>query len=377
MATDQITDKNILKSWFKRGLKPLEAQFHAWMDSYWHKDDKIPVASVNNLADVLNKKAESKSLEAHVQDMTIHKTQSEQQKLDNLADNPGATYATKDDIRALINDPDVIIIPVDFTTDTYKDDTLAYVRQLYEEGTLWEKPVYLKYIWKSSYTSATPKIYNAIISGVSNSNRTVRSVVFNSPVAVNKLDNPGVDSSYCIKITQGRGFPGISWIPYIKHDECYIVQGFGIPEGSAEGIRFSLSDDFTYVPALREVIGRALLGHKQVIFLRDLKQTTQLSISGSGSNRDKIIELSGLIFPIDTDNPQHYQLKIVSDAFDVNVFGITDNGLNLDGVYMTCYKIPLPDDCIHISRIQVVQDYPEDLSQLQEGDIIIKEGTTL
>lgn len=98
MATDQITDKNILKSWFKRGLKPLEAQFHAWMDSYWHKDDKIPVASVNNLADVLNKKAESKSLEAHVQDMTIHKTQSEQQKLDNLADNPGATYATKDDI---------------------------------------------------------------------------------------------------------------------------------------------------------------------------------------------------------------------------------------------------------------------------------------
>lgn len=58
MATENITEKNIIKSWFKRGLKPLEAQFHAWMDSYWHKSEKIPTSSVENLETVLNNKAE-------------------------------------------------------------------------------------------------------------------------------------------------------------------------------------------------------------------------------------------------------------------------------------------------------------------------------
>lgn len=58
MATENITEKNIIKSWFKRGLKPLELQFHAWMDSYWHKSEKIPTSSVENLETVLNNKAE-------------------------------------------------------------------------------------------------------------------------------------------------------------------------------------------------------------------------------------------------------------------------------------------------------------------------------
>ncbi len=48
-----ITDKNTLKSWFKRGLKPLASQFEAWMDSYYHKGEKIPVDSVDGLSEVL------------------------------------------------------------------------------------------------------------------------------------------------------------------------------------------------------------------------------------------------------------------------------------------------------------------------------------
>lgn len=46
-----------MKSWFKRGLYPKAEQFSDWIDSFWHKeDDKIPVASVENLPTLLNDK---------------------------------------------------------------------------------------------------------------------------------------------------------------------------------------------------------------------------------------------------------------------------------------------------------------------------------
>lgn len=37
-----ITDKNTIKSWFRNFLKPTQEQFWNWMDSYWHKEEKIP-----------------------------------------------------------------------------------------------------------------------------------------------------------------------------------------------------------------------------------------------------------------------------------------------------------------------------------------------
>lgn len=49
-----IQNINTLKSWFKRGFKPLQQQFYDWMDSYWHKDEQLPVSSVNGLESILN-----------------------------------------------------------------------------------------------------------------------------------------------------------------------------------------------------------------------------------------------------------------------------------------------------------------------------------
>jgi hypothetical protein len=49
-----IQNINTIKSWFKRGFKPLQQQFYDWMDSYWHKDEKIPIATVDGLETVLN-----------------------------------------------------------------------------------------------------------------------------------------------------------------------------------------------------------------------------------------------------------------------------------------------------------------------------------
>jgi len=53
------TDKNTIKNWFKTGLKPTQAQFWAWMDSYWHKDESISISAIENLEKVLDNKADN------------------------------------------------------------------------------------------------------------------------------------------------------------------------------------------------------------------------------------------------------------------------------------------------------------------------------
>lgn len=57
------TDLNTLKNWFKTGLKPSQEQFWAWMDSFWHKNDKIPQSQIEGLDKSLENKAETSSVE--------------------------------------------------------------------------------------------------------------------------------------------------------------------------------------------------------------------------------------------------------------------------------------------------------------------------
>ena len=53
------TPRQTIKQWFSRGKKPLEAQFAAWIDSFWHKtEDRIEITDVNALAQTLNEKAD-------------------------------------------------------------------------------------------------------------------------------------------------------------------------------------------------------------------------------------------------------------------------------------------------------------------------------
>lgn len=51
-------DINIIKEWFRNFKKPNQDQFWAWLDSFRHKDDKIPMADVENLNSTLSKKAD-------------------------------------------------------------------------------------------------------------------------------------------------------------------------------------------------------------------------------------------------------------------------------------------------------------------------------
>lgn len=47
-----------LKQWFLRGKKPTAAQFAAWIDSFWHKDeDNIQISNVESLTEALDNKS--------------------------------------------------------------------------------------------------------------------------------------------------------------------------------------------------------------------------------------------------------------------------------------------------------------------------------
>lgn len=53
------TDKTTIKNWFKTGLKPTQTQFWSTWDSFWHKDEKLPISSIDNLGGLLDGKAEA------------------------------------------------------------------------------------------------------------------------------------------------------------------------------------------------------------------------------------------------------------------------------------------------------------------------------
>ncbi|TGN26760.1 hypothetical protein [Empedobacter tilapiae] len=51
------TEKSTLKNWFRSKLKPTQAQFWAWMDSYWHKGEKMPISTIDGLGEAVDGKA--------------------------------------------------------------------------------------------------------------------------------------------------------------------------------------------------------------------------------------------------------------------------------------------------------------------------------
>ncbi|EGV44336.1 hypothetical protein BZARG_798 [Bizionia argentinensis JUB59] len=53
-----MANLSTIKNWFKTGLKPTQAQFWATWDSFRHKDDAIPLASIDGLEDDLDGKVD-------------------------------------------------------------------------------------------------------------------------------------------------------------------------------------------------------------------------------------------------------------------------------------------------------------------------------
>lgn len=57
------TPKNTLKQWFVTGAKPLQAQYWAWLDSYWHKSEAISINAIEGLGKILEDKADADQLQ--------------------------------------------------------------------------------------------------------------------------------------------------------------------------------------------------------------------------------------------------------------------------------------------------------------------------
>ena len=61
-----IQATNTIKQWFRTGLKPTQQQFWDWLDSFRHKDDKIPAADVEGIDELLLAKADKSVLDNHL-----------------------------------------------------------------------------------------------------------------------------------------------------------------------------------------------------------------------------------------------------------------------------------------------------------------------
>ena len=66
------TSINILKGWFTTGKFPTQTQFWAWLDSFRHKDESVPVNEIEGLNELLVLKADIESLANHINDVDAH-----------------------------------------------------------------------------------------------------------------------------------------------------------------------------------------------------------------------------------------------------------------------------------------------------------------
>jgi len=81
-------DLNTIKNWFKKGLKPKQEHYHDWMDSFWHKDEKIncdSIACFEEITQLIASKAPSEALQSY--DVRMDAIESKnQQILETLPD---------------------------------------------------------------------------------------------------------------------------------------------------------------------------------------------------------------------------------------------------------------------------------------------------
>lgn len=67
-----ITPISTLKRWFANFKKPTQEQFWAWLDSYWHKSEKIPMDTIDGLENAIRGTASADQLRNHLTDSQAH-----------------------------------------------------------------------------------------------------------------------------------------------------------------------------------------------------------------------------------------------------------------------------------------------------------------
>ena len=68
-----MTSKKTLKKWFSNFMKPAQEHFAAWIDSYWHKSEQIPMSNIEGLSRAIENTASAGQLLNHLDDTNAHR----------------------------------------------------------------------------------------------------------------------------------------------------------------------------------------------------------------------------------------------------------------------------------------------------------------
>lgn len=165
-------DKTTLKAWFTHGKKPTAAQFAAWMDSYWHKDESLPTTAVEGLDNLLDEKAVID--DAHTSTATTYSSQRITQLLETIS---GSLEPEKDviavdtadelleiespssEVLYLVTDENVLYRWDGLTFVCVEADNTVYIRNLSDLDTVTDVRDY-NVVW-TKQVSASPVRYAA------------------------------------------------------------------------------------------------------------------------------------------------------------------------------------------------------------------------
>lgn len=68
-----MTPKKTLKKWFSNLMKPAQEHFAAWIDSFWHKSEQIPMSNIEGLSRAIENTASAGQLLNHINDTNAHR----------------------------------------------------------------------------------------------------------------------------------------------------------------------------------------------------------------------------------------------------------------------------------------------------------------
>ncbi len=115
-----------LKNWFSNLKKPNQSQFWAWIDSFVHKEDKIPMDAVEGLDKALQDTASDTQFQAHLTDNQAH-SDLFAQKVDKEEGKGLSTNDYSDEEKQKVHDTaNRVIVSGSVTGDVDKILTLTY-----------------------------------------------------------------------------------------------------------------------------------------------------------------------------------------------------------------------------------------------------------
>ena len=68
-----MTPKKTLKKWFSNFMKPAQEHFAAWIDSFWHKSEQIPMSNIEGLSRAIENTVSAGQLLNHINDTNAHR----------------------------------------------------------------------------------------------------------------------------------------------------------------------------------------------------------------------------------------------------------------------------------------------------------------